>query len=164
MPLQSWLVSLYLDCPTGMSLSCPTQEDVKVSQTLMLLTACRLVQGCHHPARACTCVISLQGCRCIVYASVWHPQPPYSCAAHSVKAMHACSANKVAALAHDHFVMSPHRANQGSIWQAYEQATSHDVMHRTQHGLPHSAQMQSHHGGAVLFAVQTMVQHVLAGI
>lgn len=29
--LQSWLVSLFLDCPIGMDLQCPSQADIQVS-------------------------------------------------------------------------------------------------------------------------------------
>ena len=32
--LQSWLVSFYLDCPIGMNLQCPTQEEVEVGYRL----------------------------------------------------------------------------------------------------------------------------------
>jgi len=39
--MQSWLVSLFLDCPIGMDLHCPSQAEIEVScaTTLSVLAA-----------------------------------------------------------------------------------------------------------------------------
>ena len=32
--MQSWLVSLFLDCPIGMDLHCPSQPEIEVSRLM----------------------------------------------------------------------------------------------------------------------------------
>ena len=46
-PAQSWLVSLYMDCPPNLGITCPSNEEVEVSILFVALLLHRYARGGH---------------------------------------------------------------------------------------------------------------------
>ena len=54
-PAQSWLVSLYMDCPPNLGITCPSNEEVEVSIPSYTYLFDRTAEGGHeHQAESAT--------------------------------------------------------------------------------------------------------------